>query len=285
MKKVIRDVDEERGIVQVTTLDERWYAKPSNNESTGLPEYKFVPSVTFIAHSYPKGVAYFKWLADKGWDEAEGIKNAAGNKGSKVHQACDAILNGREVRMDSSFTNNQTGLEEELTLEECDAIISFVKWLEETKKEYDVETIANEGVLFSDQHGFAGSFDWIVKLTLKGTEESDYWLVDFKTSQQVWPEHEIQVSAYRETIVNGENPFEGIGEDNLKLAILQLGYRKNKAGYKWTEIQPKFDLFLATKQIWQSEHGKEKPLQKDYPLVLSPESEVTIEEVMADLGV
>lgn len=286
MKKIIRDVDEKRGIVQITTTDERWYMKPVGNIETGVPEYITVPSVTFIAHSYPKGIGYMKWLSDKGWDEAEAIKNAAGNKGSKVHQACDAILNGHEVRMDSTFMNHDTDKEEELTLEECDAILSFVKFLNDTKKEFDIDTIANEVALFSEEYGYAGTIDWLVKFTDKETKEVTYWLPDFKTSQYVWPEHRIQLSAYHQTIVNGENTFEKLPAGaEVKIAILQLGYRLNKNGYKWTEVEPQFDLFLATKQIWQNEHGKEKPSQKDYPLVLSPAVEISVQEILQDLHV
>lgn len=290
MKKIIRDVDQERGIVQVTCVDERWYAKPVGSKETGLPEYKFVPSVTFIAGSYPKGIGYAKWLAEHGWDEAETIKKEAGTKGSKVHQAIESILNGQEVRIDSSFMNWETEKDEELTVDEVECIMSFIKWREETEKTYDIETLVIDGsarsVLFSDVHNYAGTVDWVVKMTHKETKEARYFLIDFKTSQSVFPSHEIQVSAYRETVINGENPVEGLPEDaELEIAILQLGYRKNKAGYKFTEIEPQFDLFLATRTIWKNEHGTEKPSQKDYPLVLSPASEITIAEVLQDLGI
>lgn len=270
MKKEIRVADEKRGIIQITTTDERWYVKSSVNESTKLPEYRFVPSVTFITHSYPKGLGYMKWLANKGWDEAEAIKTLKGNKGSKVHQAVDNILKGIEVRFDSKFMNRDSGYEEELTQQEADAILSFLAWKTETEKEYEIETIANEVTLFSEKHGYAGTIDWLYKLTYKTTKEVSYWLIDFKTSPDVYTEHIIQVSAYKQTVVNGENTFEGLpaGVD-LKLAILNLGHR-NKCGYKFTKVADKFDLFLSTKEIWAYEHGTEKPSQKDYPTVLSP---------------
>lgn len=290
MKKLIKDVDEERGIVQVTTTDERWYLKSVLNEITGLPEYKAVPSVSFISGSYPKGIQYAKWLADHGWDEAEAIKKDAGTKGSKVHQAIEAILNGREVRMDSKFTNYQNDQEEELTVEECDCILSFIAWRTEMEKTYEIETIIIDGsakaVLFSAEYDYAGTIDWLIKLTNKKTKEVGYWLVDFKTSQNIWPSHEIQVSAYGKTIVNGENPVEGLPEGvDLKLAILQLGLRRNKCLYKWTEIKPQFDIFMATRLIWQKEHGTEKPSQKDYPLVLSAGNDTTLEEVVDALDI
>lgn len=73
MKKIIEDILKEKGIKRVTTADERWYIRPSTNLLTGLPGYEYVPSVTWIAGCYPKGVAFYKWLANHGWDEAEAV--------------------------------------------------------------------------------------------------------------------------------------------------------------------------------------------------------------------
>lgn len=261
MKKEIREVDEKKGIVQVTIADERWYFKPEQNDASGIPQYKAVPSITWIAGSYPKGIAFYKWLADKGWDEAEAIKSAAGDKGSKIHMAIDDVLAGKEVRIDSKYMNRSTGKEEELTLEECDAILSFVSWFNEVKP----KVICWEKTLFSDKHGYAGTADLFCLI------DGEPWIIDFKTGQYVWPEYKLQVSAYVETVSNGENHIEGLGDvSNLKAAVLQVGYRRNKNGWKFTEIENKFNLFLAAKQIWAEEHGEDQPSKKDYPIVLSP---------------
>jgi hypothetical protein len=99
----------------------------------------------------------------------------------KVHEAISAILAGQDVRIDSNFTNRTTEQLEELTLEECDAILSFVKWRNEVKP----ESIAWDVTVYSDKYDYAGSIDFICKI-----EEKPY-IVDFKTSQQVWPEYEL----------------------------------------------------------------------------------------------
>ena len=96
MKKEIREVDAKRQVMQITTSDERWYLKASKDAVTGLPTYIPVPSVTWVAGFWPKGVQFYKWLADKGWDEAEAAKSAAGDKGRKGHLAIEMILNGEE---------------------------------------------------------------------------------------------------------------------------------------------------------------------------------------------
>ena len=108
MKKIIKIVDKEKNIIQITVCDERWYVKDSVNPVTRLPEYKFVPSVTWIAGHYPKGIGFYKWLANTGWNESEAIKNAAGDKGSKVHSAIVDLIDGKEVKMDSQYENKTT---------------------------------------------------------------------------------------------------------------------------------------------------------------------------------
>lgn len=271
MKKEIRITDKKRGIVQITTADERWYMREQRNKETALPEFKAVPSVTWIAGHYPKGIGFYKWLAEKGWDESQAIKVAAGDKGSKVHEAISSILNGEEVRIDSKFLNNSSGRYEDLTLEEVDCIKSFVDW-KSTLESF--EPLVWDFTVYSDINGYAGSIDLIAKVN--GT----MYLIDFKTSKEVWSEYELQVSAYRVAVENGENPIYSKNEndtDNLmldmsgmKMAILQVGYTRNKAGWKWNEIEDKFSLFLAAKQIWQNESAQQQPKQKDYPMIISP---------------
>jgi hypothetical protein len=272
MKKEIRDVDKERGIVRVTTSDERYYLRPVPNEKTGLPEYKTVPSVTWVAGFYPKGTAFYRWLSEHGWDEAEAIKVAAGDKGSAVHKAIEMILNDEPFRIDTKvLTYSGDGMvERELTYEELLCVKSFCDWREAVKP----EVISTEITVFSDIHGYAGTVDLICRI------DGVPYVVDFKTSKQVWTEHELQISAYRMALENGENPIKENSREikgkivdlsGLKTAILQVGYSKNKAGYKWTEIEDAFPMFKVAQQIWKREVGDNTPgfTQKDFPLVLS----------------
>ena len=53
------------------------------------------------------------------------------------------------------------------------------------------------------------------------------------------------------------------------LGILQVGYRRNKAGWKLTEVEDQFPLFLAAKQIWAKECEGVEPFKKDYPLSIT----------------
>jgi hypothetical protein len=108
----------------------------------------------------------------------------------------------------------------------------------------------------------------------------EYYIVDFKTGQNVWPEYELQISAYKHAVPSDPEIAQAMAGKEFKLAILQIGYKRNKAGWKFTEIEDKFPLFLAARQIWQNENPDTKPLQRDYPLslqVTTPAAEVSDE--------
>lgn len=267
MDKIIRKVNAEKGIVQITTFDERWYARPNENKVTGLPEYDFVPSVTWIAGYYPKGIQFYKWLADKGWDEAEAIKQAAGDKGSKIHLAIADILSGKEVKMDAKYMSKKSGEEEPLTADEYEAVIWFIEWL----KDENPEILAFEYVVWEDAYKYAGTID--LKCRMK---DGFIWAVDIKSGQSIWKEYELQVSAYRHADLEVQ-----------KTAILQVNYKKNKIKkYKFTEIPDKFPLFLNARNTWKEENEGVVPSQKDYPLSLKWEKpKEVVEEPLINIKV
>lgn len=282
MKKHIREVDEKKGIMQVTILDERFYSQQVTDETTGLPVIKYYPSISWIAGFYPKGVEFYKWLAAKGWDEAENIKTTAGDKGTKVHAAIEDILNGVEVRIDSKYMNKSLETMQELTLEECDAILSFKSWQAETQP----IKILTEATLISDKHNCAGTLDFLYRRPDEDT--NTIHLMDFKISKMVWKSYELQVSAYKqlvlEALANGSIIIEGLDLEKpitIICEVLLLGYTKNKAGFFLKVIPDKFDLFLSARSIWAEENDGTAPSKKDYPIVLSP---AVIPGVKVELG-
>ena len=192
-------------------------------------------------------------MAEKGWDESQAIKSAAGDKGSKVHNAIEDLLSGKELKMEDKYLNPSTREPEELTVEEWEAIMSFQSWWETTKP----ELISKEFVVFSDKNNYAGTVDLLCKI------DGRVWLIDFKTGQSIWPEYELQVSAYKHAIEESRKD-----EFVEEIGILQIGYRRNKNMYKLTQIEDKFDLFLSAQSIWANECKDIEPKQKDFPLTL-----------------
>jgi hypothetical protein len=252
MKFQYRDIKD--NIVQITTSDERWYAREEKKDGQVIKR-DFVPSVTWIAGHYPKGIGFYKWLADKGWNEAEAIKSSAGDKGSKIHSAIEQLLNGETVKINDKFLNPSTEELEELTAEEYEAIMSFVGWHNEAQP----KVLKTEFNVFGEH--FAGTVDFLCEIE-NNEGKMERWIIDFKTSQYVWPEHKIQLSAYKHLVDLEE-------EQEHKIAILQVGYNRNKKKFKFTEIEDCYDLFGAAYQIWRHESSNQQPSQKDFPIELT----------------
>lgn len=248
MKIETRIVDEEKGIIQITSTDERWY----------VIDGKYYPSVTWVLNSYPKGVEFYKWLASKGWDESQAIKETAGDKGNKIHNAISDILAGYEVTIESKFKNAK-GEYEELTADECEAVLSFVNW----KNEINPKTIAYDVTVYSDQYKFAGTLDYLCEI------DGEYWLIDFKTGQNIWDTYALQISSYKKALQEDTVSITNFDtKKNINLAILQVGYNRNKNKYKWSVCDDKFEAFIHTYALWQEQHGGEKPKQIEIPKIL-----------------
>ena len=263
MKKQIKVI--KNGVCQITTMDSRWYAKGVNDAKTGLPtSFDFVPSSSWVSSYYPKGARFIKWMGEIGFEEAQRRLIEAGVKGSKIHLASEDVLKGLKVEMTAKYPNKENdNAIEELTVEEYEGIMSLADWLETV----NIEVLASEIVGFNDKHHYAGTTDLICRI------DDQIWIIDFKTSPNIWPSHEIQLSSYKH--LDFDLKELGISKEEWearKTAILQLGYSRNKIKkYKFTEIEDKFDIFLAVKQIWANECAGIKPLQKDYPLFVKVE--------------
>lgn len=258
MRREVRIVDEARGIVQTTLQDERWYHRAIDDGNGGVIN-DYVPSVTWICDvPYPKGPQLLRWVAKHGWDEAEEIKGAAGDQGSKVHQAINRIVSGGTVdaRTDT-FENPRSGQQEPLNAEEAFRIWTFCQWFEVERP----QVIAHEITGWNERYRYAGTLDLLA--CLKSDKYKFPRIIDYKISSQIWPSMELQVSAYK----HFDTPFI---PKNTRLGILQLGYKKNKnQKYKFTPVADQFPLFLSARKIWEKETKGQQPAQREYPVTFS----------------
>jgi hypothetical protein len=242
MQHETRIIDADKGIVQITTDDERWYRKGNKDGSI-----VWIPSVTWIASYYPKGIAYMKWLAAHGWDESEALKEEAGETGTYTHKACEMLMKGNTIGF-NTIVNDRA-----LTTQEYANVMSFVDWFQKFKP----TVRQTELTIFSPDDRYAGTLDLDCTMEAEGFEGE--WIIDLKTSANIWPSHEIQISAYKHA-----------HNKNARIGILQLGYKYNKnKKWKFTEITDQMPLFEATYQIWQRECAGITPLQRDYPIELT----------------
>lgn len=270
MNKEIKEIITINGekVCRVTCPDERWYSQEIKNKKTGLPEYFFYPSVTWIKSYYYINQYLIKWIVGKGLDEAEAVKKEAGLKGDKIHQATEDIDKGIKIAINAKYLNKTTGEMEELTADEYEAIMSYRNFIDKEKP----ELLANEMTVFSpenSQEKYAGTLDRIFAMgkTKKGIRQ--IVIFDIKTSQSIWKDMIIQVSAYGHSDIDYKR-LDITNEEwsNRKLFIGQFGYKKNKNKYKITEMPDRYDLFKIAYNIWNEENKNVNPLQRDFPLSL-----------------
>lgn len=240
------EVTSDPTITQITLPDERFYKV---NE-------KFYPSVTWILDSYPKGIGFYQWVAAKGWDGAEAIKEAAGDRGSKVHNAIVDLINGKTVKWGDSYSS---GLKspELLSIGEYEALMSFVSFWKICKP----KLIESETVCHSTRYGFAGTIDFV------GIIDGKVTVLDWKTGSKIWPSHALQVGAYAYAI------HEMKKYKIHQTGIVRLG-SKHKNGYELKlydakESKSAFNGFLAVKNVFEIEHKDAQPRQWEIPEQLS----------------
>jgi hypothetical protein len=264
MTKEIRRVDAERGICQCTTTDERWYTREEPDANTGLPSIVFRPSVTWICDLYPKGRGFENWLKRYG-DEADQIARIAADRGYRVHRAIALLNEGETVGINDPI-EGQSGAREPLTSDEYAGLLSYVDWWEtEGRHQYKIlkweytiwpnmQACAEKYNLPAELFHFAGTVD-IKALRIA---DNTTGIIDCKTSLDIYPSHQMQVSAYRKA------------EGADWAALLQLNYRRNKTKkWKFTQVPDKFELFAATRKIWAEETAGVEPLQRDFPMSLT----------------
>lgn len=279
MNLEIRIVKE--NLIQITTLDERWYYEEEKiltiDKQSEIVERIFYPSSSWICSYYPKGIEYMKWLASKGWDEAERLMNEAGDRGTNVHKAIDSLLDGNPIKMTDKFFSEKTGKDEEIKVKEWEAIMSFADFISIAKP----MIIKKEWSLINKQDGYGGTIDLVciipedVKVGTSTITRGVY-VIDYKTSKEIYPSSELQISSYKHAIPEETLDFikNSLTEeqkkdkefDEVKIAILQVGYNLNKRKWKFTECQDKYELFLSTRKTWENENKDKQPAQKDYPI-------------------
>jgi hypothetical protein len=260
MKIEVRETKQD-GLIQITTLDERWYRREEDS--------KLFPSSSWISDYVPKGYGFYEWVKTQG-ENATAIFEARGEIGGRVHQAIDALV-ARKMKDGKGFIDIQNEVFGEsdnlkqLNGEECEIVLSWVNWWKELEETYTVKIIDFEQAQYNDEVGYAGTRDLRLKLELKAGIKppkenlSGTWTIDYKISKSIYTSHIAQLSSYRH--------FPGC--ENDRLAILQIGYNLNKRHYKFSEQEDRFDLFLAAKTFWATENADKHPHQFELPQLLT----------------
>lgn len=201
-----------------------------------LKDGKRVPGVTTLIGVLNKP-ALVKWannLGLQGIDSTSYVDNLA-QTGTLAHEMILAYLKKEEVDT-SEYTGSQVEMAQ-------NSFASYLGWA----RHYTVEPILVETPMVSEQHRYGGTPDLLANVDGVST------LLDFKTGKALYPEHNIQVAAYRQMII--EQDF---AVDEVK--ILRIG-REESEGF---EVKPvlaldaNWELFLHCKAIYELQRDMKK---------------------------
>lgn len=228
---------------QLTFTDGRFYFDEGKN---------FYPSVTTILEAYPKPYQLMQWMKEQG-DNADKIRDAAGKRGSTVHQLTDEYDNGLECSLIGENGHPRYSLEE---------WGMFEKYVDFTTRSEVTHQLIEQNIV-SSKLGYAGTLDRVC--VIKGVK----YLLDIKTSNGVYNSYWLQLAAYRELLKQ-------INQEVDAVAVLWLNAKtrtvKENQGVGW-QLLTKEDtskdllLFNATKLLWQEEHEGDKPKEFSYHLI------------------
>lgn len=234
---------------QITFLDTRFYLTQSGN---------YVPSVTTILDCYPKPAAFYDWLKKVG-EDADTIRDEAGNRGSIVHKLTERYDAGEEVNLIDEGGNIDYKLTE----------WSMFERYVEFRRRFGFEVIHSELHLLSDKLGFAGTLDRVIQFNGR------LLIIDIKTSNSLYDHFWLQMAAYKQLLAEVQP---GLKIDGYAVLWLNAQTRtEGKAGTVqgkgWQMIERKAEdvskdwpLFQATRQLWQAERGDMKPRELSYQL-------------------
>ena len=212
----------------------------------------YAPSVTTILEAFPKTPQFYEWLKTVGKD-ANDIRDAAGDTGSKIHATTERYDNGEEITWD----------DKEYSLEEWQLLCRY----NDFRTRFPFNLVANEISYCSHDLIFGGTIDRVFEYN------GSRYLVDIKTSNSLYDHFWLQLAAYQRlwNEFNPEIPVDKIAILHLKALTRTEGKDGAIQGIGWALREPDkssreyFDLFQATYKLWKVQNPEAKPKNQIYP--------------------
>lgn len=197
-----------------------------------------VPSVTTIIGNnlgWNKNIliAWAKKTAAAGLDPDQ-IKQEAADTGTLAHKMIEEYIidNCPHITLDDEDRVNMKEYTEEQIEKAKNGLDAFVAWTEQAKPDFTDERTQTEIGMVSNMLKFGGTIDFLVVM------DGKLCLLDFKTSNGVYVDHRIQLSAYHWMVK------ENLGHD-VPAHLLQIS--KEDAGfhhYFFPDLSKEWEVFL-----------------------------------------
>lgn len=227
---------------------------------------EFMPGVTSILQeAAPTPYGLKKFWQDNTKEEADAIFEAAGDFGTKMHDAFENLLLAQELNLLGDYP----------TKKEKDCLVSFKDWF----SYYKPTDFMPEQPIASGKYKYAGTLDFV------GTINGQRWLVDFKTTGAIHFSHQLQTLAYKQAFE------ESYGEKIDRIGVARFGtihkgidpkpgkLKETGKGWEFREVTDyTIDNFMNIYQTYLTLHGGEIPVPPE--IAVYPEKLKLIEEVI-----
>lgn len=186
--------------VQLCRMDvrgQRYYFKPDSEI--------LYPSVTTITgKTMPTPPHLIKWIAEKGVEQANEIKDAASEYGTFMHAMNTKFLIEKYIDLDSmgvqierycSENNIKAGADWNDKI--CNDLLCFAQFVYERK----VQPLFIESSLLHEEIGYAGTIDLVCRMTWRRKEIVA--LLDYKSGRKGFYEsNKLQLAAYHQAVIH-----------------------------------------------------------------------------------
>lgn len=191
-----------------------------------------VPSVTTVLSRFKESGGLIHWAWQLGIDgkDYRDVRDKAADAGTYAHQLCEAYLKGTPAPAEDDSR------EWELAHGAYDA---FREWWDMTR----LEAISSEVPMVSESLRFGGCLDAACH-----DHEGRLHLLDFKTSNRTYPDHVIQLAAYR-ALWEENNPQATVA----RIHLIRFGKEDGSFHHhSWPQatIDMAFEAFKLMRQIY-----------------------------------
>ena len=189
------------------------------------------PSVT-TALSIIRKPFLERWRGELGNEEADRVRDEAGDLGSEVHNCCQAIDEGHQYYCNSEMVEK--------------IVETYKQWTFAMVKTW----VEVEKVVHCDHYQYAGRLDRVA--VLKGDKKPT--VIDLKTSPVASKDMGLQLAAYQHCL-------EDMGITPIRRIIIRLDKKnpgKKATVHEFSDYQKDFRLFLYALEIYKHFEGGKK---------------------------
>lgn len=157
------------------------------------------------------------------------VWNASAERGTRIHAAALQLVSGEAITPADADTG------EPWPEFEMRAALNLARFMDE----WDVEPLAAERPVFHEGDRWAGTVDLVARL--RGGEA---WVLDYKTGSGVYPEHALQLTAYRHATHIQLRSDHGALFDRTMIATTRAGVvHVRDDGYKLVPVRSDEGLY------------------------------------------